>query len=117
MDDALGRGLVEGTGGGLGQLGGLGGVAGVGGLAEATDEVFSADLVALLRCRAFSLVLIRLSWDLMFATRGPLDLCGRVLGWVESDRVAPRPAGATAQVPASVGVANLGSRIRAGPMK
>lgn|SRR5215211_282257 len=31
-------------------------------------EVRRADLVALLRRRAFSFVLIRLSWDLMFAT-------------------------------------------------
>src|SRR5689334_14765039 len=30
--------------------------------------VFSSDLTALLRCRAFSLVLFRLIWDLMFAT-------------------------------------------------
>ena len=34
-------------------------------------EVFSDDLTALLRTRAFSFCLLRLIWDLMFATRVP----------------------------------------------
>src|SRR3954451_21183320 len=33
--------------------------------------VLSSDLTALLRWRAFSLVLLRLIWDLMFATKEP----------------------------------------------
>src|SRR5580692_1586300 len=33
--------------------------------------VFSSDLTALLRSRAFSFCLLRLIWDLMFATRMP----------------------------------------------
>src|SRR4051794_25341677 len=33
--------------------------------------VFREDLTDLLRCRAFSLVLMRLIWDLMFATKEP----------------------------------------------
>src|SRR5258706_8404953 len=33
--------------------------------------VFSDDLTALLRTRRFSFCLLRLIWDLMFATRGP----------------------------------------------
>src|SRR5260370_13606810 len=33
--------------------------------------VFSDDLTALLRCRAFSFCLLRLIWDLIFATRKP----------------------------------------------
>src|SRR5215510_15253829 len=33
--------------------------------------VFSDDLTALLRCLAFSFCLLRLIWDLMFATRKP----------------------------------------------
>src|SRR5207248_2641421 len=39
--------------------------------------VFSDDLTALLRCRAFSFCLLRLIWDLIFATRAPR----RVSGW------------------------------------
>jgi 3-deoxy-D-arabino-heptulosonate 7-phosphate (DAHP) synthase class II len=34
----------------------------------------------LLRRRAFSFVLIRLSWDLMFATKKPFVLVGRMCG-------------------------------------
>src|SRR5580692_903622 len=34
-------------------------------------EVFSSDLTALLRRRAFSFCLLRLIWDLIFATRMP----------------------------------------------
>src|ERR1700757_3869776 len=34
-------------------------------------DVFSSDLTALLRSRAFSFCLLRLIWDLMFATRMP----------------------------------------------
>src|SRR5487761_84997 len=34
-------------------------------------DVFSEDLTALLRSRAFSFCLLRLIWDLMFATRKP----------------------------------------------
>src|SRR5258708_29508168 len=34
-------------------------------------DVFSADLTALLRWRAFSFCLLRLIWDLIFATRVP----------------------------------------------
>src|SRR4051794_20809305 len=41
--------------------------------------VFRADLTATLRCRRRSLVLIRLIWDLMFATREPRCLAGGVL--------------------------------------
>src|SRR5882757_4099664 len=39
--------------------------------------VFREDLTALLRSRAFSLVLIRLIWDLMFATNEPLQVLAR----------------------------------------
>lgn len=39
--------------------------------------VFREDLTALLRSRAFSLVLIRLIWDLMFATNEPLQVQAR----------------------------------------
>ena len=46
--------------------------------------VFREDLTALLRSRAFSLVLIRLIWDLMFATNEPLQVQAR-------DRSGPVP--------------------------
>src|ERR1700691_6615420 len=46
-------------------------------------EVFSADLTALLRWRAFSFCLLRLIWDLIFATRVPRSESGRV------DRICP----------------------------
>src|SRR5438105_4759190 len=36
--------------------------------------VLRADLADLLRCRAFSLVLIRFIWDLMFATKEPFQV-------------------------------------------
>src|SRR5690242_15478229 len=39
-------------------------------------DVFRADLTATLRCRRRSLVLFRLIWDLMFATREPRCLAG-----------------------------------------
>src|SRR5215472_16460998 len=42
--------------------------------------VFSDDLTALLRCRAFSFCLLRLIWDLIFATRKPRSGSGLV-GW------------------------------------
>src|SRR5690348_17626526 len=42
--------------------------------------VFSDDLTALLRCRAFSFCLLRLIWDLIFATRKPRSGYGLV-GW------------------------------------
>src|SRR5215472_6830074 len=40
--------------------------------------VFSDDLTALLRCRAFSFCLLRLIWDLIFATRKPRSGSGLV---------------------------------------
>src|SRR6185437_12438670 len=43
-------------------------------------EVFRDDLTALLRCRAFSFCLLRLIWDLIFATRKPRSDSGLV-GW------------------------------------
>ena len=44
-------------------------------------EVFSSDLTALLRCRAFSFCLFRLIWDLMFATRNAsLESLGIAVG-------------------------------------
>src|SRR3984957_21143137 len=48
-------------------------------------EVFSSDLTALLRCRAFSFCLFRLIWDLMFATRNASLESGR-----ESRRASAR---------------------------
>src|SRR6266700_5717535 len=42
--------------------------------------VFSDDLTALLRCRAFSFCLLRLIWDLIFATRKPRSGSGLVGG-------------------------------------
>src|SRR5215471_1778080 len=42
--------------------------------------VFSDDLTALLRCRAFSFCLLRLIWDLIFATRKPRSGSG-LIGW------------------------------------
>src|SRR5215203_2936241 len=42
-------------------------------------DVLSEDLTPLLRRRAFSFVLIRLSWDLMFATKKPFVLVGRIV--------------------------------------
>src|SRR5690348_2780736 len=42
--------------------------------------VFSDDLTALLRCRAFSFCLLRLIWDLIFATRKPRSGSG-LAGW------------------------------------
>src|SRR6478735_12561071 len=39
--------------------------------------VFREDLTALLRSRAFSLVLFRLIWDLMFATNEPFQVQAR----------------------------------------
>src|SRR5882757_8974121 len=38
-------------------------------------DVFSSDLTALLRWRAFSFCLLRLIWDLIFATRMPRQVC------------------------------------------
>src|SRR5215467_10532967 len=45
--------------------------------------VFSDDLTALLRWRAFSFCLLRLIWDLMFATRKPRSGSGLV-GWARA---------------------------------
>src|SRR4051812_49262275 len=63
-------------------------------------DVFRADLTATLRCRARSLVLIRLIWDLMFATREPRCLAGGSTSDNASGRRPPtdRPA----RLPASV---------------
>src|SRR3954449_1656018 len=61
--------------------------------------VFSADLTATLRCRRRSLVLFRLIWDLMFATREPRCLAGGCTSDNASGRHAhtDRPA----KIPAS----------------
>ena len=71
VDDALAGRLVQAAAGGP-----HGAVAASTSPASAASrnlrtEVFSADLTALLRCRAFSFCLLRLIWDLMFATRKP----------------------------------------------
>src|SRR5215218_5683482 len=60
-------------------------------------DVLREDLTALLRRRALSLVLIRLSWDLMFATKQPFVLVGRMSGRARGgadrrDRLARSPA-------------------------
>src|SRR5499426_1731548 len=55
-------------------------------------EVFSEDLTALLRCRAFSFCLLRLIWDLIFATRKPRSGSGSHR-WARADfapAAAPR---------------------------
>src|SRR6266516_5901457 len=46
--------------------------------------VFSDDLTALLRCRAFSFCLLRLIWDLIFATRKPRSGSGS-RRWARAD--------------------------------
>src|SRR5215467_7129129 len=51
-------------------------------------DVFSDDLTALLRCRAFSFCLLRLIWDLIFATRKPRSGSGS-RRWARAD-FAPR---------------------------
>src|SRR5215813_10434638 len=54
--------------------------------------VFSDDLTALLRCRAFSFCLLRLIWDLIFATRKPRSGSGSHR-WARADfapAAAPR---------------------------
>ena len=57
-------------------------------------EVFSEVLTALLRCRGFSFCLLRLIWDLMFATRKPHS--GFV--WVPETTVAPGRAAADSMI-------------------
>src|SRR5215471_4026957 len=52
--------------------------------------VFSDDLTALLRCRAFSFCLLRLIWDLIFATRKPRSGSGSPR-WARAD-LAPAAA-------------------------
>src|SRR5215468_10028212 len=52
--------------------------------------VFSDDLTALLRCRAFSFCLLRLIWDLIFATRKPRSGSGS-RRWARAD-LAPAAA-------------------------
>src|SRR5215469_2349301 len=57
--------------------------------------VFSDDLTALLRCRAFSFCLLRLIWDLIFATRKPRSGSGS-RRWARADfapAAAPRTPG------------------------
>src|SRR5215813_11350822 len=57
--------------------------------------VFSDDLTALLRCRAFSFCLLRLIWDLIFATRKPRSGSGSHR-WARADfapAAAPRLQG------------------------
>src|SRR3712207_2270714 len=68
--------------------------------------VFRADLTATLRWRARSLVRFRLIWDLMFATREPRCLAGRV----SSDSASGRNAHADrpAKIPASPRAAQPG---------
>src|SRR5688500_16116146 len=60
-------------------------------------EVRRADLVALLRNRAFSLVLIRLIWDLMFAT-GQASIAWGVVQKISVGRTHRRRADATAHI-------------------
>src|SRR5262245_1310367 len=58
-------------------------------------EVFSEDLTALFRCRAFSFCLLRLIWDLIFATRKPRSGSGS-RRWARADfapAAAPRTPG------------------------
>src|SRR5262249_22011473 len=52
--------------------------------------VFRDDLTALLRCRAFSFCLLRLIWDLIFATRKPRSGSGS-RRWARAD-LAPAAA-------------------------
>src|SRR5579875_901565 len=57
-------------------------------------DVFSADFTLLLRCRAISLVRMRLIWDLMFATNS-LDVpsaSGQPCQATSDARTAPNPA-------------------------
>jgi hypothetical protein len=73
VDHALARGLVQLARRGLQRL-----ECGVAPVRKRRIEVFSEDLTALFRWRAFSLVLMRLSWDLMFATKEPQMRQGRI---------------------------------------
>ena len=54
-------------------------VAGVGRLAEPAHRRLQRRLTLLLRSRAFSLVRMRLIWDLMFATKEPQRWYGQVI--------------------------------------
>src|SRR5499427_10455055 len=77
--------------------------------------VFSDDLTALLRCRAFSFCLLRLIWDLIFATRKPRSGSGS-RRWARADfapAAAPRTPGG-AQHSDEEGYPNPGAALKPG---
>src|SRR5215469_4437522 len=78
-------------------------------------DVFSADLTALLRWRAFSFCLLRLIWDLIFATRKPRSGSGS-RRWARADfapAAAPRTPGG-AQHSDEEGYPNPGAALKPG---
>ena len=95
MNDALGDGLVKGAVGDPGELDGPGLVSLGDRGTELRTWVRNSDLMALLRWRAFSLVLTRFFWDLMFATWACLtsldySVCGCVVMTRRSRLAEPR---------------------------
>jgi hypothetical protein len=52
--------------------------------------VLSEDFTALLRSRAFSFVLFRLIWDLMFATKEPFQVLAHEKTTADGNRLARR---------------------------
>src|SRR3712207_1630522 len=70
-------------------------------------DVFSEDLTALFRWRAFSFVLMRLSWDRMFATKEASDAGDGV--WCAGPSGSPRAP----RLPRSTGTAQTERRLGA----